>query len=168
MPDSQLLLMAMHLRSRAEELLTRAETFHDADAQRKLRKNRCRLRELGGSAQTTRCRRALRPSHVACGAPGACRASGRLEIDAPASAVRRGDWKIVIRSIWQPGAISGFAAVEILPLFAAARGPGACSHIAPEWRRAPCQRPACEGIALSSRPAYPTCITGNDPMGVGG
>jgi hypothetical protein len=38
MPDPQLLLMAMDLRARAEEVLARAETFHNADAQRKLRK----------------------------------------------------------------------------------------------------------------------------------
>jgi tartrate dehydratase alpha subunit/fumarate hydratase class I-like protein len=38
MPDPQLSLMAMDLRNRAKEILARAETFHDADVQRKLRK----------------------------------------------------------------------------------------------------------------------------------
>ena len=38
MPDPQLSLLAMELRARAEEILARAETFHNADAQRKLRK----------------------------------------------------------------------------------------------------------------------------------
>ena len=38
MPDPQLLLQAMELRTRAEEILARAETFHDANAQRGLRK----------------------------------------------------------------------------------------------------------------------------------
>jgi hypothetical protein len=38
MPDPQLLSMAMDLRARADELLARAETFHDGDAQQKLRK----------------------------------------------------------------------------------------------------------------------------------
>jgi hypothetical protein len=38
MPDRELLLLAKDLRARAEELLARAETFHDTDAQRMLRK----------------------------------------------------------------------------------------------------------------------------------
>jgi hypothetical protein len=38
MPDPQLLLLAMDLRARAEEILARAETFHNVDAQRGLRK----------------------------------------------------------------------------------------------------------------------------------
>jgi hypothetical protein len=38
MPDPQLLSLAMDMRARAKEVLARAETFHDADAQRKLRK----------------------------------------------------------------------------------------------------------------------------------
>ena len=38
MPDTQLLSLVRDLRDRAEELLARAETFHHADAQQKLRK----------------------------------------------------------------------------------------------------------------------------------
>jgi len=36
MSDPKLLLLAAELRARAEEILTRAGTFHDADARRKL------------------------------------------------------------------------------------------------------------------------------------
>jgi hypothetical protein len=38
MSDSQLLLLAMDLRNRAQEILARAATFHDADIRGKLRK----------------------------------------------------------------------------------------------------------------------------------
>ncbi len=38
MPDLHVLLQAGDLRARAEELRTRAETFHDADARQKLYK----------------------------------------------------------------------------------------------------------------------------------
>jgi hypothetical protein len=38
MPDAQLLAVASDLRTRAEEVLTRAETFNHADARQKLRK----------------------------------------------------------------------------------------------------------------------------------
>jgi hypothetical protein len=38
MPDRQVLLQARDLRSRAEEIRTRAETFHDVDARQKLHK----------------------------------------------------------------------------------------------------------------------------------
>ena len=38
MPDPELLLLAAKLRARAEEILTRAETFHDTDARQKLRR----------------------------------------------------------------------------------------------------------------------------------
>jgi hypothetical protein len=37
MPDAQLLALASDLRARAEEVLTRAETFHDAGAREKMR-----------------------------------------------------------------------------------------------------------------------------------
>ena len=38
MPNPQVLLLARDLRARAEEIWTRAETFHDADARQKLHK----------------------------------------------------------------------------------------------------------------------------------
>ena len=38
MPDERLLFLARDARDRAEEVRTRAETFHNADAHRKLRK----------------------------------------------------------------------------------------------------------------------------------
>jgi hypothetical protein len=38
MPDARFLLLASDLRARAEEVLTRAETFNHADARQKLRK----------------------------------------------------------------------------------------------------------------------------------
>ena len=38
MPDPKLLLLAAELRARAEEILTRAQTFHDTDARQKLQK----------------------------------------------------------------------------------------------------------------------------------
>jgi len=37
MPDPTLLAMARDLRARAEEVLVRAETFHNADSRQKLR-----------------------------------------------------------------------------------------------------------------------------------
>jgi hypothetical protein len=36
-PDQELLSLAMELRARAEEMLARAETFHDADVRQKMR-----------------------------------------------------------------------------------------------------------------------------------
>ena len=36
MPDPNLLLLVAELRARAEEILTRAETFNDTDARQKL------------------------------------------------------------------------------------------------------------------------------------
>jgi hypothetical protein len=36
-PDGELLSLAMELRARAEEMLARAETFHDADVRQKMR-----------------------------------------------------------------------------------------------------------------------------------
>jgi hypothetical protein len=36
-PDPELLSLAKDLRARAEEILARAETFHDADVQQKMR-----------------------------------------------------------------------------------------------------------------------------------
>ena len=38
MPDAELLSLARNLLARAEEIWTRAETFHDADARQKLHK----------------------------------------------------------------------------------------------------------------------------------
>jgi hypothetical protein len=38
MPDPELLSLARGLRVRAEEIVTRAETFNDADVRQKLRK----------------------------------------------------------------------------------------------------------------------------------
>ena len=38
MPDAELLSLARNLQARAEEIWTRAETFHDADARQKLHK----------------------------------------------------------------------------------------------------------------------------------
>jgi hypothetical protein len=37
MPAPRVLLLARDLRARAEEILSRAETFHDAEARQKLR-----------------------------------------------------------------------------------------------------------------------------------
>jgi hypothetical protein len=48
MPDPQLLLLAKDLRNRAEEILARAETFHAADAQHKLRKIAADYESLAG------------------------------------------------------------------------------------------------------------------------
>jgi hypothetical protein len=38
MPDPRLLLLVSELRARAEEIRTRAETFHDEEARQELRK----------------------------------------------------------------------------------------------------------------------------------
>jgi len=38
MPDQWLLSLVIELRARAEEVLTRADTFHDEEAQQKLRR----------------------------------------------------------------------------------------------------------------------------------
>jgi hypothetical protein len=38
MPDAELIMLAKHSRARAKQVLTRAKSFRDADAKRKMRK----------------------------------------------------------------------------------------------------------------------------------
>jgi hypothetical protein len=46
MPDPRLLALANECRERAEEILTRAETFHDAGAQERMRRLAANYKQL--------------------------------------------------------------------------------------------------------------------------
>lgn len=62
MPDQRLVLLASEVRARAEEIWTRAETFHDADSQEKMRTIAATYEELVQrieqvpSTRTSKCR----------------------------------------------------------------------------------------------------------------